>query len=112
MFFYRPKNCIVYNSRVECVDSDMIENYNVADRDDAESKPFDSVALKGLVEKPPLEQASSNLAVLGSYILPSKVLDLFENTKAGMGGEIQLTDLLDELLKADGLNLLESDAVI
>jgi len=55
MFFYRPKNCIVYNSRVECVDSDMIENYNVADRDDAESKPFDSVALKGLVEKPPLE---------------------------------------------------------
>ena len=29
-----------------------------------------------------------------------------------MGGEIQLTDLLDELLKADGLNLLESDAVI
>ena len=95
---------------VERVDSDMIENYGVADLDGAESKPFDSVALKGLVEKPSSDEAPSNLAVLGRYILPSKVLDLLESTEAGVGGEIQLTDALDELLKTDGLNSLETDA--
>ena len=97
---------------VERVDSDLIENYGVADLDGTESKPFDSVALKGLVEKPSLGEAPSNLAVLGRYILPSKVLDLLENTKAGVGGEIQLTDALDGLLKLDGLNALETDACI
>jgi UTP--glucose-1-phosphate uridylyltransferase len=57
-----------------------------------------------------MDHASSNLAVLGRYILPSKVLDLLETTVAGVGGEIQLTDALDELLKLDGLNALETDA--
>ena len=97
---------------VERVDSKMIENYGVADLDSAESKPFDSIALKSLVEKPSAEEAPSNLAVLGRYILPSKVLDFLENTKAGVGGEIQLTDALDELLKTDGLNSMETDAGI
>ena len=97
---------------VERVDSGAIENYGVADLDGATSKRFDSVALKGLVEKPSPDEAPSNLAVLGRYILPSKVLDLLENTKAGVGGEIQLTDALDELLKSDGLNSFETDAGI
>ena len=97
---------------VERVDSDMIENYGVADLRGAVSKPFESVALKGLVEKPSPEEAPSNLAVLGRYILPSKALDLLENTRVGVGGEIQLTDALDVLLKTDGLNSLETDAGI
>ena len=97
---------------VERVDSNTLENYGVADLGGAESKPFDSIALKGLVEKPPPEEAPSNLAVLGRYILHSKVLDLLENTKAGVGGEIQLTDALDELLKLQGLNSVETDAGI
>ena len=97
---------------VERVDSEAIENYGVADLDGAKSEPFDSVALKGLVEKPSPEEAPSNLAVLGRYILPSKVLDLLESTKPGVGGEIQLTDALDELLKLDGLNSFETDAGI
>ena len=97
---------------VERVDSDMIENYGVADLNGAESKPFDSIALKGLVEKPSSEEAPSNLAVLGRYILPPKVLDLLENTEAGVGGEIQLTDALDELIKTEGLNVFETDAEI
>jgi UTP--glucose-1-phosphate uridylyltransferase len=97
---------------VERVDSGAIENYGVADLGGAVSEAFDSVALKGLVEKPSPDEAPSNLAVLGRYILPSKVLDLLENTKAGVGGEIQLTDALDELLRLDGLNSLETDAEI
>jgi UTP--glucose-1-phosphate uridylyltransferase len=97
---------------VERVDSEAIENYGVADLNGEASEPFKSVPLKGLVEKPSPEDAPSNLAVLGRYILPSKVLDLLETTVAGVGGEIQLTDALDELLKRDGLNAFETDAEI
>ena len=97
---------------VERVDSDMIENYGVADLGGAVSEAFESIALKGLVEKPSSDEAPSNLAVLGRYILPSKVLDFLEKTKPGVGGEIQLTDALDELLKVDGLNSFETDAGI
>ena len=97
---------------VERVDSDMIENYGVADLGGVESEALDSAAFEGLVEKPTSDEALSNLAVLGRYNLPSKALDLRENTKAGVGGEIQLTDALDELLKTDGLNSLETDAGI
>ena len=49
---------------------------------------------------------------LGRYVLPSKVLELLEATTAGVGGEIQLTDALDELLKIEGLNALETDAEV
>jgi UTP--glucose-1-phosphate uridylyltransferase len=97
---------------VERVDSEAIENYGVADLNGEASEPFRSVPLKGLVEKPSPKDAPSNLAVLGRYILPSKVLDLLETTVAGVGGEIQLTDALDELLKRDGLNAFETDAGI
>ena len=97
---------------VERVDSEAIENYGVADLNGEASKPFRSVPLRGLVEKPTPEEAPSNLAVLGRYILPSNVLDLLETTVAGVGGEIQLTDALDELLKRDGLNAFETDAGI
>jgi len=95
---------------VERVDSGSIENYGVADLGGSVSEPFNSISLKGLVEKPSPEDAPSDLAVLGRYILPSRVLDFLESTKAGVGGEIQLTDALDELLKTDGLNAFETDA--
>ena len=92
------------------VDSDMIDNYGVVDLGGKDNSPFYSTPLKGLVEKPSSEEAPSNLAVLGRYILPAQVLDLLENTEAGVSGEIQLTDALDELLKIDSLNALETDA--
>jgi len=97
---------------VERVGSEVIENYGVADLGGEASEPFKSIPLKGLVEKPSAKEVPSNLAVLGRYILPSKVLDLLETTVAGVGGEIQLTDALDELLKIDGLNAFETDAGI
>jgi UTP--glucose-1-phosphate uridylyltransferase len=97
---------------VELVGLDAIENFGVADIKMEASEPFKSVALKGLVEKPSPKNAPSNLALLGRYILPYKVLDLLEVTVAGVGGEIQLTDALDELLKLEGLNAFETDAGI
>jgi UTP--glucose-1-phosphate uridylyltransferase len=58
----------------------------------------DIVEVTGLVEKPSPEEAPSNLAVLGRYILPATVFDAIANTKPGSGGEIQLTDAMAQLL--------------
>ncbi|WP_433298300.1 UTP--glucose-1-phosphate uridylyltransferase [Actinoplanes sp. CA-030573] len=62
----------------------------------------DVVQVTGLVEKPSPEEAPSNLAVLGRYILPASIFDAIESTKPGSGGEIQLTDAMAQLL-ADGV---------
>jgi UTP--glucose-1-phosphate uridylyltransferase len=97
---------------VERVNPEVVESYGIADLGGLTLEPFKSVALKGLVEKPSPEHAPSNLAVLGRYVLPSKVLELLEDTGAGVGGEIQLTDALDTLLVTDGLNAFETDAEI
>jgi len=95
---------------VERVGLDVIENYGVADLGHELSQPFKSIELQGLVEKPSPESTPSNLALIGRYILPSRVLDLLENTVVGVGGEVQLTDALDDLLKLDSLNAFETDA--
>ena len=97
---------------VERVDSGAIENYGVANLNGEASEPFKSIPLKGLVGKPAPKDAPSNLAALGRCIFPSKVLDLLETTVAGVGGEKQLTDALDKLLKRDGLDAFETDAGI
>jgi UTP--glucose-1-phosphate uridylyltransferase len=61
----------------------------------------DIVEVTGLVEKPAPDEAPSNLAVLGRYILPPTIFESIANTKPGSGGEIQLTDAMGALL-ADG----------
>jgi UTP--glucose-1-phosphate uridylyltransferase len=60
----------------------------------------DVVQVTGLVEKPSPEEAPSNLAVLGRYILPATIFDAIKDTKPGSGGEIQLTDAMAALLEA------------
>ncbi|MDP3951147.1 UTP--glucose-1-phosphate uridylyltransferase GalU [Microbacterium sp.] len=57
----------------------------------------DIVRVTGLVEKPAPEDAPSNLAIIGRYILPAEVFPILERTEPGKGGEIQLTDALQEL---------------
>lgn len=57
----------------------------------------DVVKVTGLVEKPATEDAPSNLAVIGRYVLTPAVYDILERTEPGKGGEIQLTDALQEL---------------
>ena len=84
----------------------------MVDLDGQISQPFKSIRLKSVVENLTPDKAPSNLAVLGWYILPPKVMELLEHTEVGIGGEIQLTDALDELLKIQGLNALETDAEV
>lgn len=55
------------------------------------------VRVTGLVEKPAVEDAPSNLAIIGRYVLRPEVFGVLEHTEPGKGGEIQLTDALQEL---------------
>ncbi|ASD22946.1 UTP--glucose-1-phosphate uridylyltransferase [Cryobacterium sp. LW097] len=57
----------------------------------------DVVRITGLVEKPAAEDAPSNLAIIGRYVLRPEVFDVLEHTKPGKGNEIQLTDALQEM---------------
>ncbi len=57
--------------------------------------------VKGLVEKPALSEAPSNIAILGRYIINPGIFDILKDTKPGKGGEIQLTDALLELAKKE-----------
>lgn len=59
----------------------------------------DSYRIKHLVEKPSREEAPSNLAIIGRYILTPDIFEVLENIGIGAGGEMQLTDALRELLK-------------
>ena len=55
--------------------------------------------MKDLVEKPSRENAPSNVAILGRYIITPEIFDILGKTKPGSGGEIQLTDALKSLSK-------------
>ena len=57
----------------------------------------DVVRVTGLVEKPATEDAPSNLAIIGRYVLRPEVFDVLEHTQPGKGNEIQLTDALQEM---------------
>lgn len=62
-----------------------------------------------LVEKPALEDAPSNLAVFGRYLLSARVMELLADVKPGAGGEIQLTDALDAVLQEEEMYALIID---
>ena len=97
---------------VEQVDSKSIEKYGIVDPGLKKINMFDSIPLRGLIEKPDAQDAPSDLAVLGRYILSPNLLGLCKNLKPGVGGEIQLTDALSKLLTHEGLNALKTDADI
>ncbi len=84
----------------QVVEGEMISSYGVID-----AKPVDGrwkgrlFEIKGMVEKPKKEDAPSNLAIIGRYILTPRIFECLENTPLGKGGELQLTDGMRELLK-------------
>ncbi|MGB0659617.1 MAG: UTP--glucose-1-phosphate uridylyltransferase GalU [Mangrovicoccus sp.] len=61
------------------------------------------VRVKGMVEKPEADKAPSNLAVIGRYILSPQVLENLNEMKIGAGGEIQLTDAIDQEIEGAGV---------
>ncbi|MBP3946181.1 UTP--glucose-1-phosphate uridylyltransferase [Psychrobacter sp. K31L] len=64
-----------------------------------------SFKVAGFVEKPNLADAPSKLAVVGRYVFSNHIFDYLANTKASVGGEIQLTDAIDALISEYGVNV-------
>ena len=86
------------------VDPAETKRYGIASVEPPEAELTDIgevVRVTGMVEKPKPEDAPSNLAVLGRYVLPGTIFDAIRRTKPGSGGEIQLTDAM-ELLRSEG----------
>lgn len=79
---------------------DQISAYGCADVSSVDGENF--VKVNGLVEKPAVEDAPSNLAVIGRYLLHPRVFEILEHTAPGRGNEIQLTDALQVLASAEG----------
>ncbi|MEU5938479.1 UTP--glucose-1-phosphate uridylyltransferase [Micromonospora sp. NPDC047548] len=87
------------------VDPADTKRYGIASVEPAEPELTDIgevVKVTGMVEKPKPEDAPSNLAVLGRYVLPGRIFDAIRRTEPGSGGEIQLTDAM-ELLRNEGV---------
>lgn len=82
------------------VEPDKISAYGCADISPVEGEDF--VRVSQLVEKPSVEEAPSNLAVIGRYVLHPAVFDVLAHTAPGRGGEIQLTDALQTLAAGEG----------
>ena len=59
--------------------------------------------VKELVEKPSVDEAPSNVAILGRYIITPKIFEILEKTKPGKGNEIQLTDALLKLIEEEAM---------
>ncbi|WP_417579138.1 UTP--glucose-1-phosphate uridylyltransferase GalU [Nitrincola sp.] len=88
---------------VEGVPEDQVQRYGIVDCAGVSVNPGQSADIRGMVEKPDAASAPSNLAIVGRYILPARIMTLLKDTQPGAGDEIQLTDALQTLLSESGL---------
>ncbi len=84
---------------MEEVPHEQTDKYGIVDAVPVDER---SARIRHMVEKPKPAEAPSNLAVVGRYVLPGRIFELLERTTPGAGGEIQLTDAIEALLKEQG----------
>jgi len=77
-----------------------VYKYGIVDGVSIEDRVY---KVKDVIENPAVEQAPSNIAILGRYIITPRIFDILENTKPGKGGEIQLTDALKTLISEEDM---------
>jgi UTP--glucose-1-phosphate uridylyltransferase len=80
---------------IEEVPMERVNKYGVLDIDQDMGR---LVSIKGLVEKPPIEEAPSNLTIIGRYVLMPEVIPHLARMERGAGGEVQLTDSMAKLI--------------
>ena len=96
--FFNETQCSVIATQV--VEGKAISSYGVIDGKPLGGKWGDRVyEITNLVEKPKAEEAPSNLAVIGRYILTPRIFEMLEKTPTGALGELQLTDGMRQLLR-------------
>ncbi len=79
------------------VAAEDVVHYGIAE---SEGKPGDVFRLKRIVEKPAIKEAPSRLAVAARYVFGPRIFETLRTTQAGKGGEIQLTDAIEQLIAA------------
>jgi UTP--glucose-1-phosphate uridylyltransferase len=93
---------------VEAIPASMTDRYGIVSvEQDSSGRDY----IQEIVEKPAPELAPSNLGVVGRYILPGEIFSLLESVRAGVGGEIQLTDAIAALLATQPLLAYAFDGV-
>ena len=80
-----------------------LKNYGVIDA----TQEDELLKLDSIIEKPSIDEAPSNLAVFGRYILSKSIFNILEETKPGLNGEIQLTDAIRSFLSNNSVFALE-----
>ena len=85
---------------VQTVPKENVCKYGIVDGIHIEDRVY---KVKDLVEKPSIEEAPSNVAILGRYIITPEIFNILENTKPGKGNEIQLTDALKTLISKEAM---------
>lgn len=85
---------------VEAVPEHLVDQYGIVDVKHSPNEG-ESIVMQGIVEKPAVGTAPSNLSVVGRYVLPAKIMQLLENTPKGAGNEIQLTDAIAMLQETE-----------
>jgi len=86
---------------VSPVAPEAVSSYGIADCGGVEIPPGESAKINSIVEKPSVDDAPSNLAVVGRYVFSAAIWDLLERTPIGIGDEIQLTDAIDMLIEKE-----------
>lgn len=89
---------------VDEVPEQDVSKYGIADIDGQAIKSGESKTMSAMVEKPDIEDAPSNLAVVGRYVLSADIWDILEKTPIGAGDEIQLTDAIATLMDWETVN--------
>ena len=85
---------------VQKVPRENINKYGIVETKHIEDRVY---KVKGLMEKPNIDQTNSDIAILGRYIVTPKIFEILENLEPGKGGEIQLTDALLKLSKEEAI---------
>lgn len=85
---------------VKDVSRSEVHKYGIVDYDGQNGELF---AVKGLVEKPPVEKAPSTQAIIGRYILTPAIFEMLEEVQPDAKGEIQLTEAIDRLLSKESI---------
>ncbi|RZG87016.1 UTP--glucose-1-phosphate uridylyltransferase GalU [Acinetobacter sp. WCHAc060033] len=87
---------------VEAVPDHLVDQYGIVDVAHSPDEG-ESIVMQGIIEKPAVGTAPSNLSVVGRYVLPAKIMQLLEQTPKGAGNEIQLTDAIATLQKIENV---------
>ncbi|SHK03979.1 UTP--glucose-1-phosphate uridylyltransferase GalU [Halomonas caseinilytica] len=89
---------------VEEVPHDMVHKYGIVAPEGEAPEAGAACSLAGVVEKPSRDEAPSDLAVIGRYVLPGRIFPLLAETPPGAGDEIQLTDAIETLRREEGVD--------